>query len=489
MRPLPFFILTAAASIAAISTSFAQGALQETRPQVLPSDTPLDIPGLPEPAKPKPFSFPQPVEKTLENGLRVFFVQRAGLPLLTARVLILSGAEGDPKGLPGLADFTANLLTKGAAKLSAPQIAETIEALGGSIDSEAGWDGTSVTLSVLSANAEKALPILADVVRQPAFAGEEIERLRAQTLDGLLVALQQPGTVASRAANDALFAGQPYGHAASGTPESLKAMQRADIVKLHDTFYRPDNAVLVMAGDLQPDDAFAFAAKNFGDWKKPDAPLPKIAASKPVDSAGPVTLIDVPQAGQAAVQAFGPGIPRKSDEYFAGIVTSTITGGGYSSRLNREIRIKRGLSYGATAMLDTRRSTGAIFAACQTKNESAAEVVQLMKQVLAGMVEKPVSAHELGTREALLTGAFSRNLETNADFVAAISRLTMLDVPLEMLNQFIPKVTTVTASDVQAFAKAHFTDFRYVVAGQAKVIQPLLEKDFGKVTVAGDAVK
>jgi len=481
MRPISLFALTAAASLAAISTSFGQGALQETRPQVLPSDTPLNIPGLPEPARPKPFTFPQPVEKTLDNGLRIVFVQRNGLPLLTARVLIRSGAEADPQALPGLADFTANLLTKGAAKLTAPQIAETVEALGGSIESEAGWDGTSVTLSVLSKNAEKAMPILAEVVCQPAFAEEEVERLRAQALDALMVSLQQPGTVAGRAANAALFAGQPYGHASNGTPESLKAIQRADIVKLHDAFYRPDNTVLILVGDLKADDAFAFAQKFFGDWKKPAGALPEIAASKPAGEIAPVTLIDMPQAGQSAVEAIGPGIPRKSDEYFAGIVTSTITGGGYSSRLNQEIRIKRGLSYGATAQLDTRRSTGAIVSACQTKNESASEVVQLMKQVFAGMANKPVSKHELETREALLTGAFSRNLETNSGFVAAISRLAMLDVPLDMLNQFIPKVTSITADDVQHFAKAHFTDFHYVVAGQSKTIQPMLEKDFGKV--------
>ncbi|MGC3992308.1 MAG: pitrilysin family protein [Chthoniobacteraceae bacterium] len=450
----------------------------------MPTDAPLNIPGLPEPAQPKPFSFPQPVEKTLDNGLRVVFVPRSGLPLLTARILIRSGAEADPQSLPGLADFTANLITKGAANLTAPQIAETIEALGGSIDSEAGWDGTSVTLSVLSKNAEKALPILADVIRQPAFATEEIERLRAQALDALMIALQQPSTVAGRAGNAALFAGQPYGHASNGTPDSLKAMQRADIVKLHDAFYRPDNTVLILVGDLKSDDAFAFAQKFFGDWKKPEGTLPTIAASKPASDLPPVTLIDLPQAGQSAVEAFSPGIPRKSDDYFAGIVTSTITGGGYSSRLNQEIRIKRGLSYGATAQLDTRRTTGAIIAACQTKNESASEVVQLMKQVFAAMAEKPVSKHELDTREALLTGAFSRNLETNNGFVAAISRLAMLDVPLDMLNQFIPKVTSITADDVQHFAKAHFTDFHYVVAGQGKTIQPMLEKDFGKVELA-----
>jgi len=481
MRPVSFFITTVLSLVAA-SAALAQGTTEEKRPQLMPSDKPLDIPGLPKPAAPKHFSFPQPVEKTLDNGLRVVFVQRSGLPLLTARVLIRSGAEADPQQLPGLADFTANLLTKGAAGLTAPQIAETIEALGGSIESEASFDGTSVSLSVLSANADKAFPILADVVCQPAFAQEEIERLRAQSLDGLLVALQQPGTVASRAANAALFAGQSYGHASNGTPESLKAIQRDDIVTLHKAFYRPDNAVLIMAGDLKPEDAFALAQKNFGNWQKPEGALKQIAASKPIADSAPVTLIDMP-VGQSAVQAFGPGIPRKSDDYFAGIVTSTITGGGFASRLNQEIRIKRGLSYGATATLDTRRTTGAVFAGCQTKNESAAEVVGLMKQVFAALIAKPISAHELETRTALLTGAFSRNLETNSGFVAAMSRLAMLDVPLDMLNQFIPKVRAVTAADVQAFAKAHFADFHYVVVGQGKVIQPMLEKE-GKVEIA-----
>src|SRR3989441_6593023 len=215
------------------------------------------------------------------------------MPLVTAQVLIKSGGEVDPSDLAGTADMTASLLTRGTTTRSATQIAEAIEALGGSIASGGGWDASTITTSVMSSRIDPAFTILADAVRNPAFKDEEIERLRRQVLNNLRVALGTPGSIARFVAARVVFRDAPYGHPLSGTPESVPRIKRDDIVKLHDTYYRPDNAILVIGGEVPPPDGFGFAQKNFCDWSKPVTALPNIILGNPLRGASkrPVVVI------------------------------------------------------------------------------------------------------------------------------------------------------------------------------------------------------
>ena len=172
---------------------------------------------------PREATFPTPVEKTLANGIRVIAIPKPGTGLVTVSAAIKAGSVFDPNAAAGLADFTASLLTRGTKDHTAPQIAETVEALGGSIESGSSWDGASVSLSSLSSKLNDALPTFAEVVRAPAFASEEIERLRTETLDNLTVELRSPGTLARLAAARVVFGDSSYGHSTGGTPETVKA--------------------------------------------------------------------------------------------------------------------------------------------------------------------------------------------------------------------------------------------------------------------------
>ncbi|MDQ3806028.1 MAG: insulinase family protein, partial [Acidobacteriota bacterium] len=252
------FILALALAGATARAQAAGGAASPT-----PQETP------PPPAAPRTVAVPKPVERTLKNGLRVIVVEDRDMPLVSAQLLVKNGGEVDPPQLSGLADMTASLLTKGTKTRTAPQIAEEIEALGGVITSGAGWDASRAFVNVSSPKIERALTILADVVRNPSFAAEEVERLRQQYLDGLSVSMNDPGSVATYVASRVVFGDAPYGHPLSGTPESLKLIKREDIAALHAKFYRPDNAVLVFGGDIRAEEAFRLAERLFGDWAKP----------------------------------------------------------------------------------------------------------------------------------------------------------------------------------------------------------------------------
>ena len=439
----------------------------------------------PPPAAPRSAQFPKPVEKTLANGLRVIVIDRPGTPLVTAQLVIKNGGEVDPPELAGLGNMLADLVTKGTEKRSATQIAEEVEALGGSIYSSARWDSTRIGVDVMSPKIGPAVDILADVVRRPAFKAEEIDRLRQQTLDDLTVELGEPGSVARYVAARIIFGDAPYGHPLAGTTQTITAISRDDFLKYHTRWYRPDNAILVLGGDIRALNGFNLAERYFGDWKKPAEPLPTLPAPKPVANAGPrVIVVDKPDAGQAAVLVARTGIERTNPDYFRGVVANSVLN-GYSGRLNQEVRIKRGLSYGAGSQLDTRRGVGPFVASAQTKNPSAAQVAEILLGEVGRLATAPVPEIELNPRKAVVVGNFARNLETSSGLVAQVASLAVYGISFNEINRYIGSVQSITAGDVQGFAAAHL-DARttsIVIVGNAKEFLPQLRQKYPQVEV------
>src|SRR5829696_110055 len=440
----------------------------------------------PPPATPRSGTFPKPVEETLPNGLRVIVIERRETPLVSAQLLIKNGGEVDAPELAGLADMTANLLTKGTQSRDATKIAQEIESLGGSLDAGARWDASFATVGVMSSKIQPAMEILADVVRRPTFKSEEVERLRQQYLDNFTLALGDPGTIARMVAARVVFGDSPYGHPVSGTSESLTRITAADIAKMHSRYYRPDNAILVIGGDIGAKDGMALATKYFGDWQKPTTPLPGLSTTMESagSKAGRVVVIDKPDAGQAAVFLARTGINRKDPDYFRGIVSNSVLS-GYSGRLNQEIRIKRGLSYGAASTLDTRRDVGPFLASAQTKNESGAQVADLLLGEISRLSSAPPADVELTPRKAVLIGNFSRNLETANGLVGQVGSLALYGLSLDEINRYINNVQAVSTTDIQKFAGSRLDakTANIIIVGNAKAFLPELQKKYQNVEV------
>ena len=430
-------------------------------------------PGIAEPVQPV---LPKPAETTLPNGLRVIVARSSDLPLVTADLTVKAGAWADPQGLAGAANMMAGMLTEGTKTRSAQQIASQIESLGGSLSSGGGLESSSVTLNVMPDKLKTAMAIMADVAKNPAFAAEELDRQREQSLDGLRVAYQQPGSVAGFAAAPVVFGGTPFGHVAAGTPASLTRLKPADLARLHATWFRPDNAVLVLTGDISAEDGFALAQQAFGDWKKPAVPLAPAPTISPSGKPRAVA-IDIAGTGQASVNVMKPAIARNDPEYYPGIVAATVLGGGYSARLNQEIRIKRGLSYGARATLSTARTTGSFRASAQTKNESAVEVLDLINAEIAKLASAPAGPDELKARKSVLVGDYGRDLATSGGLADILGDYALYGVPLDEVGQYTAKVEAVDAAQVQAFTKRVFdpAQMSVVVAGDGKAFAPALK--------------
>jgi zinc protease len=439
---------------------------------------------IPAVAAPIDAVLPTPAEKTLANGLRVIVAKSSDLPLITADLTVKGGASSDPAGLAGTSNLTSELLTEGTTSRSATQIARETEALGANLEAGSGWEAASLTLSVTANNAAPAMAIMADVAQHPAFSTEELDRVRTETLDGLSVSFQRPGTLAAFATAPLLYAGSAYGHVAGGTPGSLPKVKRTDLAKTHAAYWRPDNAVLVLTGNLTPAAGFALAEKAFGGWKKPAAAAPAAPAA-PTGYKPRNLVIDLPGTGQAAVTLAKPAITRADPNYYQGIVANTVLGVGYSSRLNQEIRIKRGLSYGAGSSLTPQGRFGGFSARVQTKNPSAGEVVTLTRAELTRLGAEPASASELAARKSVLVGGFGRDLGTSEGLANILGNLAVYGVPLTEIQSYAAKVEAVTPGEVQAFAKTYLdpAQMSVIVAGDAKAMGEDLTKAAPNATV------
>jgi zinc protease len=438
----------------------------------------------PAPSAPLTPAPPKIAERTLPNGLRVIVAKTSAVPLVTAELTVATGAAADPDGLSGLVDMTTDLLAKGTATRSASQIAAEIEAAGGSLKTEASYDGAGLTLTVLADQLYATLPIMADVARHPAFAPEEIERLRRQKLDDLTVELKQPGSLAALAAAPVVFGAGPYGHALSGTPSSVAKFTRADIAAAYQAAFRPDGAVLVLTGDITPEAGFALAEKAFGGWSKPAAPAPHPAVAHAAGKPR-VVVIDLPAAGQAAVYVAAPTIGRADPRYYAVRAINAVLGGGYSARLNEEVRVKRGLSYGAGSRIDARRGVGLFTASAQTKNASAAEVAGLVLDEVKKLGAAPTPPTEFAARKASLTGNYGRAIDTSAGMAGVLTSDALYGVDLREVGLYTQRVDAISAAEAEAAATAAADPAAasVIVVGDAKQFLPALKARFPTLEV------
>lgn len=436
----------------------------------------------PAPGAPIAPTLPQPVVATLSNGIRVVTVERHDLPLVTASLVALGGSATDPAGKAGASSLAADLMTKGTQTRSATEIARAVESLGGSIESSASDDGASIDLTVPSAQVDTAMTILADVATHPAFAPAEIDRARSQTIDGLNVAMKNPAQLSGMVADRVVYGTRAYGQVA--TPTSLKALTRADLTAAYARSWTPGQATLLLVGDVTPAQARQIAEKHLGNWRAAGAAT-SAKAPEPAFPAPRVIVVDMPDAGQAGVVVARPGIRRADDRYYPLAVANTVLGGGFSSRLNQEIRIKRGLAYGAGSSVLAGRDVGLISARTQTKNPSAAEVVGLIDAEMRRLGTAPVTPAELETRQAVLIGNFGRTIETTDGVASILAGYTLQGVPLDELSRYIPRVQAVDPAAVQTTAAALLDPkaASVIVVGDAKQFLPALRQSHPEVEV------
>ncbi|HJU25382.1 MAG TPA: pitrilysin family protein, partial [Rhodanobacteraceae bacterium] len=379
----------------------------------------------PPPGKKAQRVIPPVVERGLANGLRVIAVKSSEIPLTTLALSIPVGEGSDPPAQAGLADMTAALLLRGTTTLGPDAIDARITILGGSVSADAQADATAVKITVPSVNAEAAAKLLADMVLHPAFAGKEVEKERKQQIDALAIANREPLRMALRVLPGIVFAGTHY----DGVPtsKSLAAITRQDIVAGWRSAARPEGATLVVTGALSPRQGVALVDRVFGTWQSNHGVA---SSAQKVANAGPprpqVVAIDLPGAAQTAVMGLIPVPGRRALDYPA-LERASIMAGKW---LSDEIRVKRGLTYGASTLLMLHRDAGAVLAATRTKNQSALEVARLIDAQLARLQREAPTSSQVAESETLLGISVGRKTDTSAGLADYLLSYASVGVPL-----------------------------------------------------------
>lgn len=415
---------------------------------------------------------PQISTRELPNGLRIVVLEQHELPLADVILQVRSGGESDPAGRMGTAALVAAMLTEGTTNRTSLQIADQAAYLGIQLNASSGWEQSNVSLHTPTAQLDSALALFSDVALRPSFPTADLERVRKDRLTSLQQLRDRAPAIADRAFANAVFGEQPYGRPLAGTEGSLASVSRDEVQRFYTTHYRPNNATLLVVGDVRPDDVERRARELFGAWTRATVPTAATATSASAKGTT-VVLVDKPGAAQTSFRIGGIGAPRSTSDYFPLQVMNTILGGAYTSRLNQNLRETHGFTYGAGSGFGLRRSAGPFIASAEVvtaKTDSA--LTEFVKELRA--IRDTVPSDELAKAKKYLQLGLPGNFETTQGIATEFLPLIAYGIPLDFFNSAVQQYGAVTQADVQRVARQYVNPDKLtiVLVGDRKVIEP-----------------
>jgi zinc protease len=434
---------------------------------------PIDLTVPPTLAPPPMLRVPPVTTRQLPNGLKIVVVEQHELPLADIILEMKTGGEADPASKAGTGALTAAMLTEGTTTRSALAIADQAAYLGVRIGAGSGWEQSTVSIHTATAQLDSALALFADVALHPAFPAPDLERIRKVRLTALQQIRDRGPAIADRAYATALYGEQnPYGRPLSGTEASVAGITRDDLMKFYQSYYRPNNATLLVVGDVRPDDVERRAMALFGNWARADVPV-VAEGTAPTPTATTLVLIDKPGAAQSSFRLGGIGAPRSTNDYFALQVLNTILGGSFTSRLNQNLRETHGYTYGAGSGFSFRRSAGPFTASAEVvsaKTDSA--LIEFMKELRA--IRDTVPSTELAKAKRYLQLGLPEDFETTGSIAGQMLPLITYGIPLNFYDTAVQNIGAVTQADVQRVARQYVNPDKLtlVIVGDRKTIEP-----------------
>ncbi len=424
---------------------------------------------------------PVPAKFRLAGGLEVLLVERHDLPIVAMQLVLRTGALADPAEKGGLASLTAELLTTGAGKRTAAEIADTLDFVGASLDSGSDADKTTLRLDILEKDLAVGLELFADALLRPTFAAEELERAREQRVAGLTSLLDDANRVLETAANQGTYGSYPYGRLDGGTTASLAKIAREDILQFYGSYYHPDNAYLVVVGDTTREEMRAKLEEAIGSWGGKSATFalpdpPALLADREV------RLVDM-DVNQSYIQLENIAIKRNHPDFFPAQLMTYILGGGSTARLYRDIRDSQGLAYGAYSYLQPRFHAGKVTLELQTKLPSTDRALSSLLAAMRKMRDAGPTDEELAVAKDYFTGSFALRLESNSDLAREMTNLTFYGLGDDYLVNYRQRIRSITRQQVHEAARKYLTPSQYTltIVSKASEIEPRLAQ-FGRVT-------
>ena len=439
----------------------------------------------PKPGPSTPLHLPVPQEFKLSNGLTVLYSERPGLPVVAASLVVRSGSGANPPDKPGLASFTARMLQQGTNTRNALQIADSAADLGASFGSRASMDSSSVGTQVLTRNFPEALELLADVALHPTFPKDEIDRVRKEREAALVQEQDDPFSVATRVMRNALYGPHnPYGYPDIGTSESLKTVSREDLLKFWQEHYFPNDAAIIIAGNIKPATLKPLLEKAFGAWKQGQSS--PAAAIAPESSDARLILVDRPGAPQTALECYELGAARTTPDYVPLEVVNTELGGLFSSRINMNLREAHGYTYGAGSTFAYHRLPGPFLAYSAVRTDVTAPATTEIFNELKRMRDTQMTPEEMKLSKDSITRSMPGRFERGSDAVGTFAELFIYDLPLDYFSKFPDAVEAVNSEQAQATAQKYIHPDKIAVVAvgdRSKIESEMRKLNLGKIEI------
>jgi zinc protease len=417
----------------------------------------------------------------LPNGLVVLHSENHSLPIVMVTLFVKAGQINEPKNKAGLTNLLAELITEGTKHRTSRDISEEIEFIGASLNASAGSDYMTVSLSVLKKDIDKGFELFSDILLNPIFPQEEIERQKALIKGVLRQKEEEPAFLAKRAFKKEVYGEHPYGRLIEGSVETIEGIKRDDLLKFYSAYFLPNNSIVSIAGDLTTDELNSLIKKYLNDWEKGDLPYNPPSPLFSKEGLGrfsgkktkKVLKIDR-DLTQANILLGHTGVSRCNPDYYAiSVMNYILGGGGLSSRLMRSIRENMGLAYDVDSFFAPNKEGGMFQVEAQTKNASANLVISEVLKQMERMRKEYVSAEDLSEAKAFLTGIFPMRLDTNRKIADFLAYVEFYNLGLDYVGKYPDYINSVTKDDVLRVAQKYLDPENYVlvvVANQKKAL-------------------
>jgi predicted Zn-dependent peptidase len=428
-----------------------------------------------------------PIFRTvLPNGMRLVVAEDHELPLVAMTVFVGAGTAQDPPAELGVAQLTADALLRGAGKWDAPGLARAIEDLGGTIEAAAGYDATIVSADFLAEDVTAGIDLLRTVLREPRLEGGEIRRARDELLGQLVADLEDPSAVANQCLSAFLYGANPYGRPPKGLPATVEDLGKSEVRGFYARWYRPNNVTLTLVGDVRADRVIERLRAAFQDWPpSPEATPVRSGPPRPLTGRR-VLLVDKPDASQSQIRFAGIAMRRADPDLLPAQVANTILGGGFSSILIDELRVKRSLTYGAFSGYAARLTGGDFRVSTSTKTETTLEALDLALGIVDRFRSDVPAPGPLAKAKAYVGGQFARQVETANALGLRLAEIEFFGLPQDELTTYRSRVDAVDAAIAHRVVERHQPAgdaLAIVVLGKAAVLRGPLEAKLGPVRV------
>jgi predicted Zn-dependent peptidase len=423
----------------------------------------------------------------LANGLNVWTIEHRDVPIVVFVLLLPIGAAADSEDRPGLAAITGDMLDEGSGNRTALEIHDLMARLGAQFETEVGSDASVLSMSVLTRNMERALDLLAQMLREPRFDQREFDRVRELRLNRLLQLRDLAPAVADRAFTQLLYRNHPYGHLAIGTEGSLRAVTIREITAFYRRAYRPERMTLIAAGDASHRQLRDAVSRSLEGWRPPaeeGAGLADAAAVEPPKAPlERLAVVHRPGAAQSELRIGQVAAERRTDDYHALLVLNMVLGGQFVSRVNMNLREDKGYTYGARTAFDFRKGRGPFVLQASVQTEVTASAVrEALAELTAIREARPVSDAELSAARAALTRGYPRNFETADQIARGAAQLALYDLPDDYFSRFGPRIAAVDVEAATRVAQTYLDPSKMlivIVGDRDRITAPLTDLNLG----------